>query len=420
MVQRLSPRQIVILGANFGGINLTHYLLRKTIPALSRLDASQTYHVTLISPNDHYFFKIAAPRAMINETTIPANKIFKSIPRAIWQYGSQCTFIQGKAVGLAPKERIVNIEQAAGSENRGLRYDSLFICTGTTSASPLWTLHGDHQISVDAMKDMHERLPKAKTVLIAGAGAVGVEAAGEIAAAFPEIKITLVAGGDVLEKTKPATATKMKKILSNAGVEVITNVRVNDTSEKENGANVELSDGSTRLVDMFIDARGARKVNSEFLPKPWLDQFGRVVTLDTYFRVKGPSSPSDRQTPANTYVIGDIVSGSLNTAIEVDAQIPVVASSFAVDVTTNLGQEKVATSNGWRLSWVPSPRARYLVQNEYKPMKDTILVPFGPGGGVGQVMGFQLSNFNVKQAKSERFFLEFLEPAITGSRYSKA
>ncbi|KAF2638736.1 hypothetical protein P280DRAFT_471293 [Massarina eburnea CBS 473.64] len=405
--------EIVILGANFAGVYLTHYLLRQTIPILTRLDASQTYHVTLISPSTHFYFKIAGPRAMINETLIPTDKLFRSIPEAIAQYASQCAFIQGKAVGLEPEKRIVNIEEHSG-ESRNVRYDSLFICTGTTSASPLWTLHGDHEISVKAMKEMHALLPKAKTVLVAGAGAVGVEAVGEIAAAFPEIKITLIAGGDVLEKTKPATAMKMKKMLDAVGAEVITNVRVNDSSAKGDVTTVELSNGSTRTVDIFIDARGARKVNSEFLPKSWLDDSNRVKTLDSYFRVKG----DDGNAPPNTYVLGDIVSGSLNTAIEVEAQISVVASSFAVDVTSVAGVKPA--SSGGVLSWIPGFGSKTVAQKEYKPIKDTLIVPFGPGGGVGQVMGWQIPNIMVKKAKAEKFFLEMVEPGVSGSKYSKA
>ncbi|KAF2259493.1 hypothetical protein CC78DRAFT_66701 [Lojkania enalia] len=398
--------EIVVLGANFAGVNLVHHLERQVLPLLEKIQGAPTYHVTLVSPSTHYFFKVGAPRALISPSSFPEDKLFRSIAEGLQQYGAAVTFVQGKAVALTPARHQVTVEDASVSGE--IKYDSLFIATGTTSASPLWTLHGDHKISEAAIKEMHKVLPQTKSVLVAGAGPVGVEVSGEIAHSYPQAKVTLV--GAVLERLKPGTITKAKAKFEAAKVELLSNLRVNETVPEGATTVVKLSDGSSRTVDLFIDARGAHKINSEYLPKEWLDEKGRVITGDNYFRVKGDDT-------AGVYAVGDIVSGSSNTALELDAQVPVVGSSFAVDQAAALGQD--TASSGGLLSWIPGFGGKGISQKEFKPMKDTILIPIGPTGGVGQAMGIGMPNFMVKKAKAEKFFVELVDPAVTGSKYAK-
>jgi NADH dehydrogenase FAD-containing subunit len=405
-----STHEVVVLGANFAGVNITHYLQRQVFPILAPL-TSQTFHLTLVSPNSHFYFKVAAPRALINATLIPAEKIFKPLSESLAQYGESATFLQGKATAVDTKSKTVTVGSAGGEKT--VKYDSLFICTGTTTESPLWTIHDDHELSAKALKEMHQILPKTKSVLIAGAGPVGVETAGEIAATYPDAQVTLVSGGDVLEKLPPGTINKAKQMLQDAKVEVITNVRVNQTSKSVDGTKVELSDGSSKTVELYIDARGPTKVNSDFLPKSWLDSTGHVNTRDSYFRVKGDGAAD----VTGIYAVGDIVTGSANTAIELDAMVPCAASSFAVDVATKAGKE--TTPSGGFLSFIPGFGSKGISQKEFKPMKDTILVPIGPNGGVGQAMGWSLPSFAVKKGKAEKFLVELVEPAVTGSKYAK-
>jgi len=408
-----STHEIVILGANLGGVNTTHYLHRQIFPILKKLDASLQFHVTVVSPNSHFFFKIAAPRALTKADVIPNDDIFKSLVKAFEQYGGANTFIQGKAVGLGQKDGKKTVEvELVGGGHQTLKYDTLFIATGTTSASALWTVHDNHEASIDALKNTQGLLSQVKSVLIAGAGPVGVETAGEIAFAHPHIKVTLVAGGEPLEKQKVSSGivSKAKKQLADAKVDLITNVRVKDTASTASGTTVELSDGSSKTVDLFIDARGAAKVNNEFIPSSWLDQTGRVKS-DKGFRVTGDNS-SD---VSGIYVVGDIVAGSKNTAIELDAQVPTAASSFAVDVAQKLGHKP---SSGGLLSWIPGMGSSGPTVKEFKPM-NAILVPIGPNGGVGQVMGLGLPTFMVKKGKSEKFLMELVDPAVSGSKYAQ-
>ncbi|MCJ1245544.1 hypothetical protein MMC30_002748 [Trapelia coarctata] len=426
-----APHEIVVLGGNFGGVGAAHYLLRHTIPSLQRVYQSRTYHVTLVTPNTHLFFKIGSPRALINSTLIPEAKILRPLTDGFTTYtSSQFSLVQATATSLNPSQRTVTVTPTTNEATapHDLHYDSLLISTGTTSTSPLWTLHTDQSLTTAALKSMHALLPTVKTVLIAGGGPVGVETAGEIAAAYPACKITLLSGGtSLLGRVKPATGARAEAYLEHTmHVEVLHNVRVvkaseppavaaseatNGTTPTSSPTTVTLSDGSSRTVDLYIDATGGAP-NSQFLPADWLDASKRVVTHDAYFRVRG----SGADDVAGMYVLGDIVAGSNNSAMELDAMVPTVCSSVAVDIAAAAKPAKGKAGGLWAMVFGGKSGAT-LVQKEYKPMKDTVVVPIGREGGVGQVMGWRMPSWFVRIAKGKSYLVELVEPLLMGDKW---
>ena len=176
----MGSHNIIIVGANFGGIGVAHYLLRHTIPLLeSQNHKSTTYKVTLISPSTHFFFKIAAPRIVVDSTLNTESKGFQPIANGFKEYPSdRFALLVGSAVGLDEAQKIVTVEPPKPSAVTSVAYDTLVIATGTTSTSALWTLHGSHEKTVNAFKDLHQSLPSANSILIAGGGPAGTETAG--------------------------------------------------------------------------------------------------------------------------------------------------------------------------------------------------------------------------------------------------
>ncbi|KAA8573513.1 hypothetical protein EYC84_005098 [Monilinia fructicola] len=158
-----NSHKVVILGGNFGGVNAVHHLLRQTLPQLHQLDQSKSYHVTLVTPNTSFFFKIASPRALINSTLIPHEKVFRPLSEAFSKYdSSQFELLQGVASALDPAQQrtvTVSIDGDTGTTQQ-LHYDSLIISTGTTSKSPLWTLHNDQSLTEKALNSLHRRTSK--------------------------------------------------------------------------------------------------------------------------------------------------------------------------------------------------------------------------------------------------------------------
>ena len=282
MASKSSKRhEIVILGGNIAGLNTAHYLLRHTIPALKKADPGNDYHVTKVSPSSHFFWKIACPRAMINAESIPQSKIFSPIADGFSAYSSSLfTFIQGVAISISPSAHTVAITKSSDSSEQTLPYDSLIIATGTTSKSALWTLHGEHTISENAHKSMHLELPKAKSILVAGGGAVGVESAGEISAAFPEAKVTLLSGATrLLGRTEVSLGQRAESQLKDRGVEIIHNVKISSEEETlDKQTKLQLSDGSSRVVDLYVDSTGGRP-NTQYVPSEWLNDKQRVKVI---------------------------------------------------------------------------------------------------------------------------------------------
>jgi len=396
--------QILIVGGNFGGINIAHYLLRKTFKTLKALHPHTAFQIKLISPNTHFYFKIAAPRALINPSLIPEEQYFKSIAEAFKQYdASVFEHVQGKATSVDSENRTVSVESSLGSSQQ-IKYDSLVIASGTTSSSPLWTLNGAHENTRVALQALHQDLPKASTILIAGGGAVGVETAGEIATAFPNTKVTLATSSNrVLPRESATMSAKAKSILGGLGVIVKTDTSLSDPMVDDKTRPVKFADGSSDSPDVFINATGARKMNTDWLPPNWVAEDGKVATRDSYFRVR------DSQ---GVYVIGDAASGSNGSAIALDAMVPVVASSIAVDVSGSSGGNDGLV--GWLTSFIKTPTPR---QTEYKP-NNMIVVPIGPNGGVGQAFGWSLPSFIVKKGKAEKYLMELVEPLMSGKKWA--
>jgi hypothetical protein len=168
---------------------------------------------------------------------------------------------------------------------------------------------------------------------------------------------------------------------------------------------------------LYIDATGG-KANTEFLKPDWLDETKRVLTRDAYFRVKGNGSDDVE----GVYTVGDVVAGSANTAIELDAMVVTATSAFAVDFARKvIGVSAEPPKNNGLLGsllglFFGGKKDAPPALAEFKPMKDTILIPVGPGGGVGQIMGWKAPSFLVKQAKAKKFLLELLDPMLTGDK----
>ena len=404
-----SKHEFVILGANFAGISTAHYLLRHTIPFLSQLNPSTAYHVTLLSPSTHLFWKIGAPRTLVSPDLIPFAKVFLPIADAFKDYPSdKYTFVKGSAVGLDAQQKIVTV--ADHDKSISISYSTLVLATGTSSTTALWTLNGSHDNSINAFKDMHKSLPNAKSILIAGGGPAGVETAGEVAALYPGAKTTILSGdARLLRRLKPGTSHDAESYFKRLGVEVVHDVRV--TSVKEGKpTELTLSNGTTRTVDVYIDSTGG-KPNTSFLPSSWLNERGYVITDETTMRLTTPGTE-------NVYAVGDVASYSHGGIFDVNDAIAPLCSSILVDLAST-GVGKMTGSTGLLSHILPAkqvePKQRY-----FKPTIGTQIVPIGPKGGVGQLFGVRIPSLMVWGIKSRTFFVEKADGYLRGSDYLKA
>jgi len=396
---------IVILGGNFAGVSTAHYLLLHVLPVLNSTSSDKSeYKVTLIAPNDHTFFKVGAPRAL-SSPEIPLEKSFASIPDAFSHYKtSEFTFIQGEAIQLDEATKKISVNSGGDIKNTSVYYDSLVIATGTTSASPLWTLHGDYKKTRDAFADLHLRLPQAKTVLIAGGGAAGVETAGEIAYFYKQASVTLLSGSTrLLPRYKHTGLAKAAESqFSSLSVRTIHNLRISSSTVLPDGkTSLKLSDGTTKVVDIYIDATGGTP-NSNFLPSSWLDDHNRVATDGTTLRATSA--------PTGIYSIGDVASFSKGNIP--DAIWPVSALGYSIwsDLRQS-ADRKEGTADGGAV----------LKEKKYKQIQaDMGAIPIGPKGGVGVIYGWRVPSWFVWLVKSRNFMMDKSPELATGEAVKKA
>lgn len=180
----MAVHNIVVVGANFAGLGTAHYLLKHTIPALEEAnDKSTKYKLTLISPSTHFYFKIGSPRILASPDLIPFSKAFLPLKDGFNAYpADRFSLVIGEAVALDEEKKTVTVEDtySASPSNITVNYSTLVLATGASANSPLWNLKGSHENTVAALKEMHDALPEAKTILIAGGGPAGVETAGNL------------------------------------------------------------------------------------------------------------------------------------------------------------------------------------------------------------------------------------------------
>ncbi|CAI4218849.1 unnamed protein product [Parascedosporium putredinis] len=251
-------KTVVILGAGWAGLPLAHKLLKYTTPKVPKLK------VILVSPNSHFFWNVAASRAILPKQ-IPDDQVFIPIQPAFERYAQEnFEFILGRAENVDLQASTVTLVIATGSRLAG---------------NTPFKLLGSHETTITAWHKMREQVEHAKSIIISGAGPTGVEFAGELAALYGSSKtITLIISGD--EPLEGALA-----------------VRVTNTEEVAPAGPVEvtLTDGSTIKADMYVPFHGA-KVNSAFIPDELLDPTGSIK-VDKSLKVENTR---------NLWAIGDV------------------------------------------------------------------------------------------------------------------
>ena len=294
-----SLHNIVIIGASFAGLTAAHGLLRHLLPSLK--SQSHSYKVTIISPSPYFYWKIGAPRTIVNPSALPIDKALIPIADAFTVYPKeQYEIIYAFVTRVDSESRTVYTDK-----DGGYSYDSLIICSGTTFASPLWSLSQGTEKLKAGLENVSRRLPSAGTVVIVGGGAAGVETAGEMGHVYGGKKdITIYSGSSqLLSKLQNKTVGKDAELeLKKMGVNVVNGVKILCSTRNGDTDVLRLSNGETITVDLYIDATGD-KPNASFLPSDWLDDNGFV-------KVNKQTLELDVQDVAGVYAFGSVASYS--------------------------------------------------------------------------------------------------------------
>jgi apoptosis-inducing factor 2 len=267
----MSNHQIVIIGASFAGITAAKHLFDDVFPTIS----GKTFKVTQIAPSDHFYWKIGAPRTVINPQSLPLDKTLVDIKPAFSKYGEKYEFIQASATSIDHASKTVKL-----SNDAAVTYDTLILASGTSFDNDLWSNSRGAEPLKAALRNLQEKLPAAQTVVIGGGGPAGVETAGELGDSFGSKKdVTLYSGTtQLLNRLNNKNVGKdAESRLVKQGIKVVHGVQI--TSHRSEGGKevLQLSNGETKTVDLYIPAVGD-KPSSGYVPKDWLDEKGRVLT----------------------------------------------------------------------------------------------------------------------------------------------
>jgi len=177
-------KTIVILGGSYGGISTAHRILKQT--------KATPVKVIIVSPNTHFYWNIASARALV-PGQLSDEKIFQAITPGFKQYpADKFEFVVGTAESLDVDTKKVTVAGSTGQIV--LNYDILILATGSSTKEDIPLKgRGTTEATKEALHVFQQKVKQAKTIHIAGAGATGVEVAGEIGFEYEGQKtVTLV------------------------------------------------------------------------------------------------------------------------------------------------------------------------------------------------------------------------------------
>ncbi|KAF1961592.1 hypothetical protein CC80DRAFT_194526 [Byssothecium circinans] len=389
-------RNIVILGASFGGIQSAQYISKHLLPVLNAKHTTH-YHLYIINPSADFFFRNASPRTAVSTTRLPTenilvplSEIFAPLPK------SDFTFIQASASGLDTAARTVSYRRTDDGKNHAeeekLEYHALIIATGTRTHHPAFSLLST-ETTKSAIEATNQAIATAKSIIVSGGGPTGVETAAEIgehvngkpgwfSTPTRKVPVTLITAADQLLPTlRPSIAKEAERKLKALGVDVVYNTRVENAVEGKDGRKtivLELSNGENLQTDVYIPAHGVLP-NSSYLPRALLTPTSYLSTNPLTLRVDvaGP----------RVYALGDISSASRNTLIELNEMMPVLFTNLKRDL----------------FSFNPADPGKKAPgkDREYKKIEKEMLgVSVGSAGGVGAVFGWRIPSWVVWLLKS--------------------
>ncbi|ATZ95222.1 NAD(P)/FAD-dependent oxidoreductase [Dickeya fangzhongdai] len=328
----MQKKSVLVIGGGAAGHQIA-YQLR---------DAA---NVTLVDPKTYWEVPMAVPRLLVAPDSLPAQIPYDSFIGTV-------RFIQGKAVGLT--DHNAHVALTDGSEGT-VSFDYAVIATGSAYIDPLIKAQAPLSTSRTAeIRSMHKRLREARSVVVAGAGPVGIEIAAELCEAFPDLAITVVHSGKTVLNSAPDKFPQWaEKDLRDKGVKFALNDRVvlPAPGEQPVDGKVVTHSGLMLAADVVIWAAGAKPV-TDFVARSWPEAVQRngLINVDHYLRVEG----HDR-----VFAAGDITNLPEN-------RLAIIAGLHAKSIVANIKLLIAANQ--------PS-------EARLKPYK-----PVQPGKGMGKVM----------------------------------
>ena len=328
--------RVTIVGGGYGGITVA-----KALDPIAE--------VTLVEQKDMFVNHAGALRAAVDRDF--AERIFIPYDNLL----ARGRVVHGTVLGVEGTS-----VQVPGVGR--LEADQLVLATGTAYPFPAKHLESSAVIAKARIERAHANLEHAGRVLIVGAGAVGIELAGEITSAFPAMEVVLLeAGPDILHNRdyRPELREAIRFQLEQRDVETITGDRLVALPPVDPGV----------LSPFRVTTRG-----------------GRRLEADMWFRAHGSA--------AATGFLGEDYDGirHYDGTIRVDDRLRVVdhPGVWAIGDITDVRETKRADAARAHAE-VVAANIRSLIgggtaEAVYAPKPEHVVLPLGPDGGASQVL----------------------------------
>ncbi|KAH7106180.1 FAD/NAD(P)-binding domain-containing protein [Auriculariales sp. MPI-PUGE-AT-0066] len=333
----MSKLNIVVVGGGGVAVKLLGQLGTK-------IDRTK-YRIVLINPRPFYMHLLVGARATATsdggwgeKAMIPFDKILSKEDELIVGSAASIHRTEGSTGG-----------QVVLEDGKEVAFAILVLATGSTWPEGLNYPNTKEEISA-LLADRNKRVAAAKSIVIAGGGAVGLELAGELRHFSPNVKVTLVQKApQLLNDAYPNRFRAFaEKRIRAIGVNLILDDSVID-SKPENGV-VKTAKGQQLAADLLIQAVGA-KPNTEFLRSlpDALSSTGHVKIQQTLQLTSYPE----------IFAGGDIIETTeQRTLSKCEPQAAVIAANI------------VALTKGAQAA------------KKYTGFPEFLILPFGPSNGV--------------------------------------
>ncbi|KAF0699349.1 Aste57867_10065 [Aphanomyces stellatus] len=370
-------KQIVVIGGGYIGIQFAQELA-KLVPASHAA-------ITVIEKNEFTYHAMGVPRAFVDPSYVP--KLF--IPLAHALPASHSKVIRGMAESIEANHVLVRpiVDNQLQERTTSVPFDYLILATGSTYASPIKVAAGAYtREGIErAVVETAARIKAASSVLIVGGGPVGIEVAGEIAAAYPDKKVTildahakLVSNSGLNDKFRATLGTRLTQL----GVKLVLGERLSDrVTEHGFDPKTVVTDRGTQIAsDVQLVCAGMTPNTA------WIRKFDASL-LDDHHAVRvTPALQVDDPRFANMFAIGDVN----------NHPTPKLAYTGAIQAKHMARQLAKLIKKG------SGNIAPFVVSGG-----DAMLVPLGPNGGVAQLPlfgGIVAGDMIVRAAKAKDYF----------------
>jgi len=257
-------KTLIIIGGGFAGSLIAKKLENK-------------FKTILIDTKDYFEFTPSIVKALINPNYT------KKIQRKHSYYLKNTEIIISKLKHIIGNEILLKNKQK-------IKFDYLIIATGTSYHTPFKQSDILIPQRILNIKEQNKKLQNAKSVLIIGAGIVGIETALKLHESYKDKEIILVNSRSTILERQPKKAQKfIKTYLEKNKINLFLNERV--ISYKDNSYQ---TDKKTIFKADFVLAATGITPNSKFIGQEYLNTKGFIL-VDPTLRLK-----------ENIFVLGDV------------------------------------------------------------------------------------------------------------------